>query len=123
MISFPEWSPPIDDGGLDITKYSIEKRDSEKLIWIKVAEVEKAIVSYCVQKLLPNAQYIFRVVAENPIGTSEPIESDAVAIKIKTGNTIYSTKFHYYQLYIRLKNYCRCSKSTKSTIRNIWHDK
>lgn len=88
-----EWTPPIDDGGLDITKYSIEKRDSEKLIWIKVAEVEKAIVSYCVQKLLPNAQYIFRVVAENPIGSSEPIESDAVAIKIKIGNKIYLTKY------------------------------
>lgn len=118
-----EWTPPIDDGGLDITKYSIEKRDSEKLIWIKVAEVEKAIVSYCVQKLLPNAQYIFRVVAENPIGSSEPIESDAVAIKIKIGNKIYLTKYIEYITYIWFENYCRCSKSTKSTIRNIWYDK
>lgn len=80
-----EWTPPIDDGGLDITKYSIEKRDSEKLIWMKVAEVEKTIVSYCVQKLIPNNQYIFRVVAENPIGTSEPKESDPVTIRMKIG--------------------------------------
>lgn len=52
---------------------------------MKVAEVEKTIVSYCVQKLIPNAQYIFRVVAENPIGTSEPKESDPVTIRMKIG--------------------------------------
>lgn len=79
------WTPPIDDGGLDITKYAIEKCDPEKMVWIKVAEVEKTIISYCVQKLLPNAQYMFRVVAENPIGSSEPIESNPVTIKVKIG--------------------------------------
>lgn len=84
------WTPPIDDGGLDITKYAIEKCDPDKMVWIKVAEVEKTIVSYCVQKLLPNAQYIFRVVAENPIGTSEPIESNPVTIKIKIGKITFT---------------------------------
>lgn len=79
------WTPPIDDGGLDITKYAIEKCDPDKMVWIKVAEVEKTIISYCVQKLLPNSQYIFRVVAENPIGFSEPIESNPVTIKLKIG--------------------------------------
>lgn len=82
------WTPPIDDGGLDITKYAIEKCDPDKLMWIKVAEVEKTIVSYCVQKLLPNSQYIFRVVAENPIGPSEPIESTPVTIKMKIGKQL-----------------------------------
>lgn len=79
------WTPPIDDGGLDITKYAIEKCDPEKMVWIKVAEVEKTIITYCVQKLLPNAQYMFRVVAANPIGLSEPIESIPVTIKLKIG--------------------------------------
>lgn len=78
-----EWTPPIDDGGLDITKYSIEKCDPEKLVWMKVAEVDKSIISYCVQKLLPNAQYLFRIIAENPIGYSEPTESDLVTITKK----------------------------------------
>lgn len=78
-----EWTPPIDDGGLDITKYSIEKCDPEKLVWIKVADVDKSIITYCVQKLLANAVYIFRIIAENPIGMSEPIESDPVTIKVK----------------------------------------
>lgn len=88
------WTPPIDDGGLDITKYSIEKRDPEKMVWIKVAEVEKTIITYCVQKLIPNATYIFRVVAENPIGVSEPQESDPITIKVKIGtNSIKFIKF------------------------------
>lgn len=54
---------------------------------MKVAEVEKTIVSYCVQKLIPNSQYIFRVVAENPIGTSEPKESVPVTIRVKIGKS------------------------------------
>lgn len=87
-----EWTPPIDDGGLEITKYAIEKCDPDKMVWIKVAEVEKSIVTYCVQKLAPNAQYIFRVVAENPIGVSEPIESSPITIKVKVGR---------YQLFVR----------------------
>lgn len=80
-----EWKPPTDDGGLDIIKYSIEKCDPENKVWIKVAEVEPSIESFCVQKLLANAQYIFRVMAMNPIGVSEPIESDAVTIRVKIG--------------------------------------
>lgn len=79
------WRPPIDDGGLEITKYSIEKCDPENMVWIKVAEVERQIDSYCVQKLLANAQYIFRIMALNPIGVSEPIESEPVTIRVKIG--------------------------------------
>lgn len=92
------WTPPIDDGGLEITKYGIEKCDPEKMVWIKVAEVEKTIVTYCVQKLLPNAQYIFRVVAENPIGASEPIESNPVTIKVKIGKFFVFLRRKYFIL-------------------------
>lgn len=78
-----EWRPPTDDGGLEITKYTIEKCDPENMVWIKVAEVERSIESYCVQKLLANAQYTFRIMAMNPIGASEPIESEPVMIRVK----------------------------------------
>lgn len=72
---------------------------------MKVAEVEKTIVSYCVQKLIPNSQYIFRVVAENPIGISEPKESEPVTIRVKIGKIqtihfvlvekMFSTNIHF----------------------------
>lgn len=83
-----EWKPPVDDGGLEITKYTIEKCDPEKNVWIKVAEVEKDIASYCVQKLLANAQYVFRIMAMNSIGVSDPIESQPITIKVKIGKFI-----------------------------------
>lgn len=76
-----EWKPPGDDGGLDIQQYSIEKRDATQKAWIKIADVDKNIESYCIQNLTENAQYLFRVIARNPIGSSEPLESDPVTVK------------------------------------------
>lgn len=83
-----EWKPPEDDGGLEIVKYSIEKCDQEKGTWIKVADVTKGIDSYCIQRLAINSQYLFRVAAENPIGCSEPLESEPVTIKKIIGKYI-----------------------------------
>jgi hypothetical protein len=76
-----EWKPPGDDGGLDIQQYSIEKCDPNQKAWIKIADVDKNIESYCIQNLIENAQYLFRVIAKNPIGSSEPLESEPVTVK------------------------------------------
>lgn len=76
-----EWKAPEDDGGLDIQQYSIEKCDPNQKAWIKIADVDKNIESYCIQNLIENAQYIFRVIAKNPIGSSEPLESEPVTVK------------------------------------------
>lgn len=83
-----EWKAPIDDGGLQIIKYSIEKCDPQKGVWMKVADVERDIESYSIQKLLNNAQYLFRVTASNPIGESEPLESEAISIKKAIGKFV-----------------------------------
>lgn len=50
------------------------------MAWIKVCDVSRDIESYCVQKLVPNATYLFRIIALNPIGSSEPLESEPVTI-------------------------------------------
>lgn len=76
-----EWKPPEDDGGLDIQQYSIEKCDPHQKAWIKIADVDKNIESYCIQNLTENSQYIFRVIAKNPIGSSEPLESEPVTVR------------------------------------------
>ncbi len=31
-----EWKPPVDDGGLEVTKYIIDKCETKKGIWMKV---------------------------------------------------------------------------------------
>lgn len=81
-----EWKRPEDDGGLEIQKYSIEKCDPNQKAWIKIADVDRDIESYCIQRLTENAQYLFRIIAKNPIGSSEPLESDTVTVKRVLGN-------------------------------------
>lgn len=90
-----EWTPPIDDGGMEINKYLLEKCEAQNKIWMKVADFDKSIQSYAVQKLSMNSQYIFRVVALNPIGESEPTESETVTLikkfgKLKKKRRVYS---------------------------------
>jgi len=78
-----EWKPPADDGGLELSKYSVEKLDVEKMVWLKVADVEKDVSSYCVQRLREDAEYMFRVTAENPVGVSEALESETITVRSK----------------------------------------
>lgn len=80
------WQPPKDDGGVEISKYSLEKCETIKKIWTKVADIERDVRSYTVQRLVTNAEYKFRIFAQNRVGTSEPAESDSVTVKSKDGN-------------------------------------
>ncbi|KAG6458522.1 hypothetical protein O3G_MSEX010918, partial [Manduca sexta] len=76
-----EWKPPLDDGGIELTKYAIEKHEPETNQWVKVADVDKDIESYCIQRLNENCEYMFRVIAQNPVGFSEALESEPIVIK------------------------------------------
>jgi hypothetical protein len=89
-----EWKPPQDDGGLEISQFIIEKCDPDQKAWIKIADVDKDIDSYCIQKLVEDAQYLFRVTAQNPVGVSEPLESDPVTIKGVASEYLQLPRFH-----------------------------
>ncbi|KAL9904483.1 titin-like [Glossina fuscipes fuscipes] len=78
-----EWEPPEDDGGMEVNKYTLEKCDLQKKVWMKVADFEKNIRSYVIQKLSINCEYMFRILAVNPIGESDPTESEIVTITKK----------------------------------------
>ncbi|GFO38541.1 titin, partial [Plakobranchus ocellatus] len=75
------WRPSEDDGGDMITGYILEKKEAWKTVWSPVTEVSPDITSYCVQKLRENQEYVFRVLAENSVGRSLPLESDSVTPK------------------------------------------
>lgn len=86
--------------------------------------MEKSISSYCVQKLANNNAYLFRVIAENPIGESEPIESDPVTIKVKYGKSNYTYIWQIedkpsYQIEISPR---RSIGPTSTNIR-LWNDR
>ncbi|XP_045510204.1 titin-like [Colias croceus] len=76
-----EWKPPVDDGGIELTKYAIEKHDPEVNQWVRVADVNKDVETYCIQRLNENCEYMFRVMAQNPVGVSEALESEPIVIK------------------------------------------
>uniref|UniRef100_A0A3Q3E2Y6 Titin n=1 Tax=Hippocampus comes TaxID=109280 RepID=A0A3Q3E2Y6_HIPCM len=74
------WKAPIQDGGSKISHYSVERRETSRLIW---TIVDPKVLNTChkVTKLLEGNEYIFRVHAINEFGSSAPLVSEPVIIK------------------------------------------
>ncbi|CAH8545499.1 unnamed protein product [Schistosoma haematobium] len=66
------WKPPIDDGGQPITNYRLEKRPKGSDSWQTVSGFLKS-PNATVRNLEEGTEYEFRVMAENPLGLSEPL--------------------------------------------------
>uniref|UniRef100_A0A803XLL0 Titin n=1 Tax=Meleagris gallopavo TaxID=9103 RepID=A0A803XLL0_MELGA len=65
------WSPPLHDGGSDISHYIVEKRETSRLAWTVVASETKTC-SAVVSGLSSGQEYQFRVIAYNEKGKSDP---------------------------------------------------
>lgn len=75
------WAKPKDDGGVPIVGYTIEKKDVERDYWSKsgqlagkMATIMKSL-EFDVTDLKENFVYVFRVMAFNALGESEPLMS------------------------------------------------
>nr|CAD7424747.1 unnamed protein product [Timema monikensis] len=74
------WSPPLDDGGGDITGYVVEMSEFGSDSWRPVPGFcPKA--SFTAKGLHEGKRYVFRVRAENIYGLSEPLEGKPVVAK------------------------------------------
>lgn len=60
-------------------------REASSLRWMDTGKVEPSITSYCAQNLKVGKEYVFRVMAENEVGKSEPLTSDSVSPKSPFG--------------------------------------
>lgn len=67
------------DGGTPLTGYIIEKRDARRTQWVKAGSVDRDTTSFTATKLLEDNEYVFRVIAVNSEGESEPLESIDIA--------------------------------------------
>jgi predicted phage tail protein len=76
------WKPPADDGGNPVEKYVVEKMDEATGRWVPAGETDGPATSLQVQGLTPGHKYKFRVRAENKLGRSDPLTTDA-AIEAK----------------------------------------
>jgi len=68
-----KWSEPIDDGGLPIDHYQIERLDPETGRWVPCGKSKGT--EFDVTGLTPGHEYKFRCVAVNAEGDSEPLET------------------------------------------------
>lgn len=73
------WDEPQDNGGGEITCYSVEKRETSQAAWKMVCS-SVVRTTFKIPNLVKGTEYQFRVRAENKYGMSEPLTSlDVVA--------------------------------------------
>lgn len=68
------WNPPLDDGGCPISTYIVEKRDTNRELWMPVTS-SCTRTSCKVPKLIEGRDYIIRICAQNIYGISNPLLS------------------------------------------------
>uniref|UniRef100_A0A672I7Y4 Uncharacterized protein n=1 Tax=Salarias fasciatus TaxID=181472 RepID=A0A672I7Y4_SALFA len=74
------WDAPEDDGGCEVDSYILEKCETRRMVWSTYSA--SVVTPYCnVTRLVEGNEYIFRVRAENKMGTGPSMESKPVTVK------------------------------------------
>ncbi|KAL3982100.1 Fibronectin type III domain family protein [Acanthocheilonema viteae] len=70
-----DWKPPIDDGGLPIDNYVVERYDTSTGHWIPCAKVNGGQTTAVIDGLIEGHEYKFRVSAVNAEGESDSLDT------------------------------------------------
>lgn len=93
------WHPPRYDGGLKITHYVVERRDTKSNHWICISTTCKD-TNFHVQGLTEGNEYIFRVMAVNENGMGPPLEgTNPVIAKSPFSKSYLPLDFQLYHLW------------------------
>lgn len=77
-----DWNPPVDDGGIPVDHYLVEKMDEATGRWVPAGQTTGPKTKFDVDGLTPGHKYKFRVRAVNKQGKSDPLTT-AQAIEAK----------------------------------------
>lgn len=96
-----KWNPPLDDGGVPIDHYAVEKMDMDTGRWVPAGRSKDPHLK--VENLTPGQEYKFRVMAVNAEGESEPLEAkESIIAKNPFGKKAYRMMYVYISLLICL---------------------
>lgn len=85
------WSRPKDDGGSRVTGYYIERKETSTEKWVRHNKTQITTTMYTVTGLVPDAEYQFRIIAQNEIGESEASPaSEPVVCKDPFGKKVFA---------------------------------
>lgn len=85
------WSRPKDDGGSRVTGYYIERKETSTDKWVRHNKTQITTTMYTVTGLVPDAEYQFRIIAQNDVGLSETSPaSEPVVCKDPFGKESFS---------------------------------
>lgn len=97
------WARPRDDGGSRVTGYYVERREVSTEKWVRHNKTHITTTMYNVSGLIPDAEYMFRVVAQNDIGQSEPgPASESVVCKDPFGELTLHNAYFCMNILIKL---------------------
>ncbi|KAI0984835.1 hypothetical protein GJ496_004613 [Pomphorhynchus laevis] len=73
-----EWNPPVEDGGAPIKGYLIERFNSFSNRWKSLNEHPVEHTHFKDEKVVANQEFVYRIIAVNSAGQSEPSESSDI---------------------------------------------
>lgn len=76
-----QWATPENTGGTEITGYILERRQVGQKTWTKVVTLDSAYLQYTVENLKEKSEFEFRIFAENAVGVSSPVVTEAISLK------------------------------------------
>lgn len=75
------WKPPVSDGGLPITAYVVQFRETKRSTWTKFKELNAEETSITLTGLAPDNEYVCEVIAVNKEGHSQGLISPPIRPK------------------------------------------